>query len=105
MSRLPKKVLLRAFQTVTSPIFHELVLEVGGRSSRLDITEWGHWRTVDKFLEERFVNRGEFSLVIRTGGLCDEEVFRKRGKEAFPLLAGRGCVNFGMLHALADSSH
>lgn len=84
--------------TITSPAFCELVLELGGLSSRPDQQHqyWGHWERVDEWLKERSATRGDFKLIIRTGKLRDPETFQKHAKEAFPLLASGGCINFEM---------
>jgi hypothetical protein len=55
---------------------------------------WGGWKKVDRFLEERFASRGEFSFIIRTSKVDDRESFERQAKEVFPLLVERGCARF-----------
>lgn len=85
--------------TIASPAFSEFVLELGGLSSHLNGLPpeyWGPWASIDGFLKERFANRGEFKLIIRTGKLADPETFQKHTKKKFQSLASRGCIHFEM---------
>lgn len=94
---------LGALSTITSPIFSEFVFELGKLPfllTRPTWELWGHWVEIDQLFEERFAERGEFRLVIRTGKLYDRETFETFAKENFPLLARRGCVSFETSHSL-----
>lgn len=98
---LEQGALLRALWTITSPDFRELVLEVDKVPARLKekpSEHWGCWTYVDKYLgtclSDGLADNGGFKLIIRTGEVCDWELFQKHAKETFPLLAGKGCVHF-----------
>jgi hypothetical protein len=88
------ELLLRVLSTVTSPVFCELVLELGGPSD-----PYGHqsifrdrWRVLDGCLEERLSDRRDFKIIIREGlGWCKGE-FRRHAKEMLPLLARQECI-------------
>lgn len=89
--------LLRAVSTIASPVFRELVLELGGlpsHTNRSPSNYWGQWAETDRFLEERYAGCGDFKLVLRTGKLRDRETFQAHTEETFPLLAKRGCIHF-----------
>ena len=96
-------VFVGALSTITSPVFRELVHEVNGRSCRSSRTYpelWLCWKKIDKFLEGRFAEQGDFRVVIRTGELYNREPFRAHMKKAFPFLAKRGQVGFEASRAL-----
>lgn len=83
--------------TITSPVFRELVLELGDVSFRFDgpsMAYWGRWEEIDRLADERFAKHNDFKLVVRTGELGDKEAFQKHFKDNFPLLASRGCIHF-----------
>jgi hypothetical protein len=100
MPILDRDLLLEALSTIiASPAFREFTLELYGYSSyfcRQHSMEWGRWKKVDKFLEERFASRGDFSFVIQTGRVDDRETFQRQAREVFPLLVERGCARFEM---------
>ncbi|KAF9781756.1 hypothetical protein BJ322DRAFT_1111680 [Thelephora terrestris] len=76
--------------TITSPVFRQLVLGLGGIPSRFDGPSL------------RFVEDGDFRFTIRTGKLHDHEAFQKHAKEAFPLLASRGCIYFEISSSIGN---
>lgn len=83
--------------TVTSTVFREIVLELGGRPSRFDGPSpvfWGRWEEIDRLIEQRFAKDGDFRLIFRTVELDDREGFQRHAEGTFPLLAGRGCLRF-----------
>jgi hypothetical protein len=85
--------------SITSPVFSEFVLELGGLSSHpggLPPEYWGRWERIDGFFKGRFANHGEFKLVIRTGELHNPETFQRHAKVIFPSLASGGCLHFEM---------
>ena len=97
------EVFVGALSTITSPIFCELVLELDGRSCRSNRTYpklWLCWKKIDKFLEGRFAEQGDFRVVIRTGEIYNWEPFRAHMEKAFPFLAKRGQVGFETSRAL-----
>jgi hypothetical protein len=97
ISTLNYDLLLGALSTITSPVFCQFALELYGYSSRFgggNSMVWDGWKKVDRFLEERFASRGEFSFIIRTGKVDDRETFERQTKEVFPLLVERGCAHF-----------
>ena len=55
---------------------------------------WGNWREIDKFFYEQFATHGDFTLIIKTGKLCEPDTFQRHAKESFPLLASRECIHF-----------
>lgn len=90
-------LLPRAISTITSPVFCEFALELGGLPSHFNLSpseHWGDWGEIDKLLEEQFARLGNFRLVIRTGKLYDRETFQRHAKVIFPLLTSRGCIHF-----------
>ena len=91
-------LLLEVLSTITSPALSEFVLEALDPPSNFikpPSTHWQRWETVDAFLVERFAQRRDFKVIIKTGGLiCDKEALRMDAKEGFPLLARRGCIRF-----------
>jgi hypothetical protein len=102
-SNFQPDVLLEALSTITSPVFREFVLEIDQISSVSwfswpSLERWGRWEEVDRFLGERFAERGDFKVVIRTGKSCHPESFQRYAAESFPLLAGRGRVHFETSH-------
>lgn len=89
--------LLETLSTITSPDFCEFVLELDKYLSDSDVPNprhWRHWEKIDEFLEERFAERGDFRLVVRTRPLSNHEIFQTHVKEGFPLLTRRGCFFF-----------
>lgn len=87
--------------TITSPLFHEFVLELNALSSRFDGPSpayWGRWEEIDRLFEERFGQHGGFRLVIRTAELRDQDAFQRHAEGSFPLLAARGCIHFEKTH-------
>ena len=93
--------------TVSSPVFCEFVLELGGRPFPLSGPSWGYrgrWEEIDGFLEQRFARHGGFKFIIRTSKVHDWETFQAHGKEAFPLLESRGCIRFQMSSTSAEKS-
>ena len=98
-------MILKAFSTITSPVFSEFVLELGKLPSQFDWPSreyWGHWDHIDRLLRERFAERGGFNLIVRTGKLYDRETFQAHAQERFPMLAERGCVRFETSHSIDD---
>ena len=96
-------VFVGALSTITSPIFCELVLELDGRSCRSNRSYpglWHCWGEIDKFLEERFAEQGDFRVVIRTGKLYNRGAFQAHVKEGFPFLAKRGQIGFETSHLI-----
>ena len=93
--------LFRVLSTITSPFFHEFVLEGNVYSAPPKSMGQGYWGKIDKLLKERFANGGEFNLIIRTDRTSYDVVFRRMVKRAFPLLVERGCVKFETSHTLA----
>ena len=95
---LDRPLVLGVLSTITSPAFHEFVLELGrsiSHSEGWSMTSWGLWRDFDDFFEERFAKHGDFRLIIRTSEPSDREDLRRQASEwGFPLLAGRGCIYF-----------
>jgi hypothetical protein len=92
-----RDLLLTALTTITSPVFCEFVLELGGLSPHLNrrySMHWGPWHKIDEFLEDRFAKRRDFRLTIRTGEPGDKEGFQRHARETFLLLESRGCVHF-----------
>jgi hypothetical protein len=97
MESFKPDTLLGVLSTVTSPVFHEFVLELDGFPSWFDEASPMHrdrWEGIDELLEERFAERGDFMVIIRTGGSYYPETFQRHAKESFPLLARRGCIYF-----------
>lgn len=91
------EVLVRMFSSIKSPFFCEFVLELialppqfGARS----LDEWGRWKEVDKFLDEKFCRRGRFRVIIRTDKPYGQAICERYAKGGFPLLVGRGCIHF-----------
>jgi hypothetical protein len=96
MSTFEPQLLLGAFSTVTSPVFCELVLELTG-NWYLDDPSWVYqdrWEEIDRHLEERFSDRGDFKIIIRNSDSDGWEYFQRHIKGCFPLLASRGCIEF-----------
>jgi len=103
MSSLPFKFVRGALSTISSPDFREFVLEFGKIPSHFtqpSSEHWGHWATIDRFFQERWAERGDFKLIIRTGKLYDRETFEAYAKETFPLSARRGCIQFETSHSI-----
>lgn len=101
LSALALELLPRSISTITSPVFHEVVLELGRVPSDFYgpySMYWGEWERIDRYLWNRFANRNDFRLVIRTGELFDRETFEAHAKETFPMLAGRGQIYFERSH-------
>jgi len=93
--------LVGMFSTVKSPFFCEFVLELSALPSQFDARrseDWGRWRAIDEFLEEKFAKCGDFKVIIRTGERCSQAIFQRCTKEGFPLLVKRGCVYFEGSH-------
>ena len=92
---------LEVLSTVSPPTFREFVLELGKLPSHFSCPSWQHWGDwddIDKLFAERFAEREDFRLVIRTGKLYDRETLQRHAKERFPLLAERGCIRFETSH-------
>jgi hypothetical protein len=88
--------LLEVLSTITSPVFCELVLELGGHSyvdEPYSIYQ-DRWKVIDGYLEERFSDRRDFKMIIRKGESQWWERFRCHAEECFPLLVRRGCIQF-----------
>ncbi|KAF9790798.1 hypothetical protein BJ322DRAFT_1038211 [Thelephora terrestris] len=91
-----------AISTITSPVFHEFVLEFTGPSYLYDCLEpdscWAcwdcNWRELDQILEEQFAKLGNFSMVFRMGEIQHLRHVQEHAETVFPLLASRGCVRF-----------
>ena len=97
MSSLPFKLTIGALSTIRSPNFCEFVLELGklpSEFSRSPAEHWGYWGNIDRFFDERWAERGDFKLIIRTGKLYDRETFEAHAKETFPLSTRRGILRF-----------
>lgn len=97
MSVIPFKLALGALSTIRSPNFCEFVLELGKVPSQFiqsSSEHWGYWGNIDRFFEERWTEREDFRLIIRTGKLYDRETFEAHAKETFPLSARRGFIRF-----------
>lgn len=96
-------LLLAALSTIASSVFCEFVFELGGPPPRLEkqsLGRWDLWTWVDGFLEERFVKRGDFKLLIKRRDLHDREKFRRQVEGGFPLLMGsRGRIYFETSHS------
>ena len=88
--------------TITSPVFRELVLELGRLLFYFYAMYWGYWGEIDKFLDERYAKNGNFRLIIRTGNLDAPSAFQTSAKEGFPLLASRGCIHFESSHMIDE---
>ncbi|KAF9645152.1 hypothetical protein BDM02DRAFT_693138 [Thelephora ganbajun] len=91
--------------TITSSVFCEFVLEFGKLPpyfNRPSLEHWGHWDKIDRFLEERFGERRDFRLIIRTGKLYNWETFQRHAKKRFPLLTRRGRVLFETSHSIEE---
>ena len=89
--------------TITSPVFREFVLELGGLFSDFGWPAnayWGRWSLVDKFLEQHFAEHRDFKLIVRTGEHHDLKTFRRHIKGTFPLLASRACIYFEVSHSI-----
>jgi hypothetical protein len=84
----------KALKTIRSPVFSEFVLELGTPKSMLVPNNrpeiCGDWRYIDR----RFARCGGVRLVIRTGGIYEDGMFRERAKDVFPLMAKSGRVSF-----------
>lgn len=102
MSSIPFKFTRGALSTIRSPDFCELVLELGKLPSQFNsrLEHWGDWGNVDRFFEERWGEREDFRLIIRTGKLYDRETFEAHAKESFPLSTKRGCIRFETLYSI-----
>ena len=51
---------------------------------------YGRWMEIDR----RLARCGGVRLVVRTAGAHEDEAFRERTKEGFPLMAERGLISF-----------
>lgn len=99
-------VLRGVLWTISSAVFDEFVLVLGSIHSQFVGSFpqlWGSWAGVDELFDERFVDRVDFKLTIRTKLVCyqrtiqtpfDREVFQMRTRERFPLLSMRGYIHF-----------
>ena len=97
ISVLPHKLTATTVPTIFSLFFCEFVLELGKLPSRFTQSSskyWGCWADIDSFLAERFAERVDFRVIIRTGKLYDRETFQEHAKERFPLLTRKGWVRF-----------
>lgn len=109
LRRLTLRILLSRFSVlgslvpsildINSPHFKELVFEIGELPTLLYGEPSGFlgdfWGQVDGFLDHRFAkgNR-DFKLILRTSEDHHQKIFRRHVREAFPLLANRGCIRF-----------
>ena len=103
MTVLDHDALLRALSTITSPVFSEFVLELGGLPTHFhgpSSKYRGRWKEIGELLENQFALHGDFRLNIRTGKLYDRETFQGHAKEIFPLLASKGCIQFEMSYSI-----
>ena len=94
--------LLSALSTIVSPAFRELVFELSHYSSPfsgLSPEDQDQWRGVDNLLEERFAERGDFRVVVRSSERCDSLTFEGFARDNFPLMANRGCIHFETSHS------
>ena len=94
---LPVKLIATTVPTIASLLFREFVLELGKLPSQFTQSSskhWGPWDMIDSFFDEKFAERADFKVIIRTGKLYDRETFQTHAKERFPLLAGRGWIRF-----------
>lgn len=94
-------VFVGMFSTITSPFFCEFVLELSALPFQFDARspdDWGRWREIDKFLEDKFSKRGDFKVIIRAAKPHGQAIFQRCVKGGFPLLARRGCVHFEASH-------
>jgi len=94
---LPVKLTVTTIPTLSSLLFREFVLELGklpSQFTRSSSTYWGLWDKIDRFFDEKFAERTDFRVVIRTGKLYDRETFQTHVKERFPLSARRGRIHF-----------
>jgi len=94
LTRISLPVLQRVLKTIRSPIFSDFVLELGTPKAKLtsDIRPQicGRWTAIDR----RLARCGSVRLVIRTAGAHEDEAFRERTKEVFPLMAESGLILF-----------
>jgi hypothetical protein len=98
---LDTESLLTALSTITSPVFCEFVLDLDQYLSGFDVLfsqNWRRWGKIDEFFEERYAERENFRVVVRTSQLPDKETNHGHVVECFPLLAKRGCFYFEMSH-------
>ena len=83
---------------IASPSLSELVLDLSGFSSEftllLNTNLWGDWSRVDGIIADFPDWCSDFKLVIRTGTLSDHDQFQAQTKKSFPLMAGRGRIEF-----------
>lgn len=99
-------ILLGVISTITSPVFRELVVELGAHLSQFggaSLQDMECWREVDKLLEEEFSSRGDFRLTNRTRELQNEAAFQRHARKCFLLLSKGGSVHFEAGHRLASS--
>ena len=97
MSDIALDHLIRPLLTIASPIFCEFVLELSELPPHFywsSFVYWDNWDVIDELLDERFADRKDFKLIVRTSKLHDQETFQRHAKETFSLLAGRGCIHF-----------
>lgn len=101
-----RNIIVRMLSTITASAFSELALEVTGfPSHHLEKTSaeyLGSWEEVDKFIQERFAERGDFKFIIGTGRLYYRETFQRHAEESFPLLAKIGCMHFERSHFVGE---
>jgi hypothetical protein len=105
VSILKRDALLGVLSTITSLVFSELVLEIGGLPSHFhepSSEHWGCWEQIDDLLENQFAKYGSFRLVIRTNELNDKENFERHAKQSFPLLARRGRIHFETSNSIGN---
>ena len=90
--------LLEALSTITSPALSEFVLEALDPPPYYIMppsTTWRRWKTVDAFLEERFAQRREFKVIVKTAKLkYNWKALQMNVEVAFPLFTRRGCIHF-----------
>lgn len=94
---LPAKLIATTVPTITSLLFCEFVLELGKLPSQFTQSSskhWGPWGEIDSFFDEKFAERADFKVIIRTGKLYDRKTFQAHAKERFPMLEGRGRIQF-----------
>ena len=91
----------RALSTIVSPSFCELVLEMKNYSTGFDWPSPGggsRWEEVDKYLDERFSDRENFKLTIRSTESFNWSTYQGRARDCFPLLASKGRINLETIY-------
>lgn len=91
-------MLFQTISTISSPFFSELVLEVEGVPTILELRGdawrwWGSWTGLDKMFERIDIERG-FRVVIRAEEVDEESNFTAEAEEQLPLMAARMGVDF-----------